>query len=41
MVETSDHLICYVKHMGNTKNLLEYAQKRKARGCIENVAEET
>lgn len=41
MVDVSDHLICYVKHTGNTRNLLKYAQKRKARGCIENVAEET
>lgn len=39
MVVKSDYLICYVKHIGNTRNLLEYAQKRKERGCIENVAE--
>lgn len=37
----SDALICYVRHIGNTKNLLEYAEKRKkSRGCILNVAVE-
>ena len=41
MVDHSDALICYVRHIGNTKNLLEYAQKRKkAGGCIFNVAVE-
>ncbi len=39
MVDNSDYLICYVKHIGNTRNLLEYAQKRKEGGSIENVAE--
>lgn len=41
MVETTDTIICYVKHLGNTRNLLEYAQKRqkKAGVFIENVAE--
>ena len=41
MVKTADRLICYVRHAGNTRDLLEYAQKRKAHGCIENVAEDT
>lgn len=41
MVDHSDYLICYVKHIGNTRNLLEYAQKRKEGGGIENVAEDT
>ena len=39
MVDNSDYLICYAKHIGNTRNLLEYAQKRKESGYIENVAE--
>ena len=39
MVDNSDYLICYAKHIGNTRNLLEYAQKRKGCGSIENVAE--
>ena len=41
MVDTTDFLICYVKHFGNTRNLLEYAQRRKKDGVhIENVAED-
>lgn len=39
MVDNSDYLICYAKHIGNTRNLLEYAKKRKGCGSIENVAE--
>ncbi|MBQ8909441.1 MAG: hypothetical protein IJY91_00215 [Oscillospiraceae bacterium] len=41
MVDTADTLICYVDHIGNTRNLLEYAKKReKKEGVfIENVAE--
>jgi hypothetical protein len=41
MVDTADTIICYVKHIGNTRNLLEYAQRRqKKEGLpIENVAE--
>lgn len=40
MVNTADAIICYVYHVGNTRNLLEYAQKRKKDGVhIENVAE--
>lgn len=38
MVNNSDYLICYVEHTGNTRKLLEYAQKRKEEGSIENVA---
>lgn len=42
MADTSEFIICYVRHIGNTRNLLEYAQKRKKKGvCIENVAEDT
>lgn len=41
MVDTTDFLICYVKHFGNTRNLLEYAQRRKKESVhIENVAED-
>lgn len=40
MVETADHLICYVKHVGNTRKLLEHALKRKERSSIDNVAED-
>lgn len=40
MVDTSSCLICYVKHTGNARNLLDYAQKRMRAGVpIENVAE--
>ena len=39
MVNTSDYLICYVKHIGNTRNLLEYTQKRKRKDQILNIAE--
>ncbi len=38
MVDTSDFIICYAQHIGNARNLLEYAQK-KAGVHIENVAE--
>ena len=39
MVKTADTLICYVKHPGNARNLLEYAQKsRKNSPVIENTA---
>ena len=34
MVDNADSIICYVKHIGNTRNLLEYAQKRKMQGEI-------
>lgn len=41
MIDTSDVLICYVKHCGNTRNLLEYSQKRQKKEgiIIENLAE--
>ena len=41
MVDTADAIICYVNHVGNTRKLLEYAQRRqKKEGIpIENVAE--
>jgi len=40
MADTSDYIICYVRHAGNTNSLLEYAQKREREGIpIENVAE--
>ena len=40
MVDTTDFFICYVKHIGNTRNLLAYARRRKANDTIWNVAEE-
>lgn len=40
MIDTTDFFICYVKHFGNARNLLEYAQKRKKDGFyMKNVAE--
>ena len=41
MVNKADSIICYVKHPGNTRNLIEYAQRRQKKGGfpIENVAE--
>ena len=41
MADTADSMICYVWHFGNTRNLLEYAQKRRKKDgiCIENVAD--
>lgn len=41
MVDTADSIICYVKYIGNTRNLLEYAQRRQKKEgiIIENVAE--
>lgn len=38
MINHSDYLLCYVKHIGNAKNFLDYAQKRKAENQILNVA---
>ena len=42
MIDTADSIICYVKHIGNTRNLLEYAQRRQKKEgiIIENVAED-
>lgn len=41
MVDTADSIICYVNHIGNTRNLLEYARRRQKeeRIAIENLAE--
>ena len=41
MTTVADTIICYVKHSGNTRNLLEYAQKRQKKDgmIIENLAE--
>ena len=42
MVETCDTIICYVRHIGNTRTLLEYAQRWKGErlSCIENLGEQ-
>lgn len=42
MVDAADSIICYVEHIGNTRNLLEYAQRRQKKDGIpiENVAEQ-
>ena len=41
MVNVADSIICYVKHSGNTRNLIEYAQRRQniAGLPIENIAD--
>ena len=42
MVDTCDWLVCYVRHgASNSRKLLEYAQRRAARGLIqiENIGE--
>lgn len=41
MIETCDSIICYVNHIGNTRTLLEYAQRRVKKGelFLENLAE--
>lgn len=41
MIETCDSIICHVTHIGNTRNLLEYAKKREGRGqlYVENIGE--
>ena len=43
MVDTADSIICYVKHCGNARNLLEFAQRRQKKEgiIIENVAEDS
>ena len=43
MVNEADSIICYVKHPGNTRNLIEHAQRRQKKEgfSIENVAETT
>lgn len=42
MIDTADSIICYVNHIGNTRNLLDYALRRQKKEgiIIENVAEE-
>ena len=40
MINTSNFIICYAQHIGNARNLLEYAQK-KGGVPIANVAEHT
>lgn len=42
MIDTADAIICYVNHIGNTRNLLDYALRRQKKEgiIIENVAEE-
>ena len=43
MVDTCDWLVCYVRHgASNSRNLLEYAQRREKKGLIQitNIAEE-
>lgn len=41
MIDTSDHIICYVNHIGNTRNLLDHAKLRQQKEgiIIENLAE--
>lgn len=34
MVENSNYLISYCRHVGNTKKIIKYAQKRGKRGLI-------
>ena len=40
MVDAADAIICYVKHPGNARNLLEYAQRRQKKQAfpIDNLA---
>jgi len=43
MVDSCDWLVCYVRHgASNSRNLLEYAQRREKKGLIQtiNIAEE-
>ena len=35
LVNESDYLIAYLKHCGNTRDLVEYAQRREKRGLIQ------
>lgn len=34
MVDHSDFLIAYVRHFGNSRDLVEYAEKREVRGLL-------
>lgn len=40
MIDIADSMICYVRHIGNTRNLLEYAQRRNKKdgNPIQNLA---
>ena len=42
MLDTADSVICYAKHIGNSRNLLEYVQRRRKKGAVilENLAED-
>lgn len=35
LVNESDYLIAYLKHFGNTRDLVEYAQRREKQGLIQ------
>jgi len=35
MVQNSDYLITYCRHPGNTRDLVEYAQRREKKGLIQ------
>lgn len=35
LVNESDYLIAYLKHCGNTRDLVEYAQRREKKGLIQ------
>ena len=37
MIDISVGLICYVKHFGNTRDLLEYAKRKEPKVFLENV----
>ena len=38
MVDTCDWLVCYVRHgASNSRNLLEYAERRKGKGLIQII----
>ena len=38
MVDTCDWLVCYVRHgASNSRNLLEYAQRRESKGLIQII----
>ena len=41
MVDEADTIICYVSHGGNTRNLLEYAERRQKKEdvIIENLGQ--
>ena len=38
MVDTGNWLVCYVQHgVSNSRNLLEYAQRREEKGLIQVI----